>query len=213
MSPIKPLLVCTALIALSACAGQDNQIMEGGVSVTRSACPAVGVPAYTGDITVFNPPSSRDSRAIDVVAAITNVRSTCDETGAEIVANATFDVLATRSDASGAREVVLPYFATVVRGGRAVVSKRLGRVAVRFEDGQTRASTSGAAGISVNRAAATLPDDIRERITRKRKPGDADAAIDPMSIPEVRDAVSRASFELLIGFQLTNEQLQYNATK
>lgn len=213
MPRIKPLLVCTALVALSACAGQDNQIMEGGVSVTRSACPAIGVPVYTGDITVFNPPSSRDSRAIDVVGTITNVRSTCDETGAEIVANATFDVIATRADASGAREVVLPYFATVVRGGRAVVSKRLGRIAVRFQDGQTRASTNGSASVAVNRAAATLPDDIRERITRRRKAGDADAAIDPMSIPEVRDAVSRASFELLIGFQLTNEQLQYNATK
>ena len=34
-------------------------------------------------------------------------------------------------------------------------------------------------------AAATLPEDVRRRVTRKRKPGDADAAIDPLADPEV----------------------------
>ena len=43
--------------------------------------------------------------------------------------------------------------------------------------------------------------------------GDADAAIDPLSIPEVRAAVQRASFELLVGFQLTQEQLEYNVRR
>jgi hypothetical protein len=201
------------LACLGACA-KDNQIdASGGITVTRSACPAVAVPAYTGDVTLFDPPASREARAIDVVASITNLRTVCNDAGAEIGADVTFDVIATRSNASGAREVVLPYFATVVRGGRAVVSKRLSRVAVRFEDGKTRATATASAGAAVNREAATLPDDIRQQITRRRKPGDNDAAIDPLSIPAVRDAVSRASFELLIGFQLTNEQLQYNATR
>lgn len=214
MPSLKPILVLSALAVLSACAGRDNQIdPSGGITATRSSCTAVAVPAHTGDITIFNPPESRDARAIDVVAAITNLRSTCDDSGAQILTNATFDVVATRADARGAREVVLPYFATVVRGGRSVVSKRISRVALRFEDGQTRATASASAASSVDRGAATLPPEIRERITRRRKPGDADAAIDPFSIPEVRDAVTRTSFELLIGFQLTNEQLQYNATK
>ena len=31
--------------------------------------------------------------------------------------------------------------------------------------------------------------------------------------PEVRAAVQRASFELLIGFQLTQEQLEYNVRR
>jgi hypothetical protein len=34
-----------------------------------------------------------------------------------------------------------------------------------------------------------------------------------MSDPTVRAAVQRASFELLVGFQLTPEQLAYNATR
>ena len=37
-------------------------------------------------------------------------------------------------------------------------------------------------------------------------------AID-MNKPEIRDAVARATFEHLIGFQLTQEQLRYNATR
>ena len=63
------------------------------------------------------------------------------------------------------------------------------------------------------RSAATLPEATRREITRERKPGDADAALDPMADPAVRAAVQRASFELLVGFQLTDEQLRYNATR
>ena len=122
-------------------------------------------------------------------------------------------VIATRRDAAGARQVEVPYFVTVVQGGRSVVSKRVNRVTLNFADGQTRASGKGTAAGFVNRAAATLPPEILERLTRKRKAGDMDAAIDPLSIPEVRAAVQRASFELLVGFQLTDAQLQYNATR
>jgi hypothetical protein len=50
-------------------------------------------------------------------------------------------------------------------------------------------------------------------VTRERKPGDPDAAVDPLANPEVRDAVRRASFEVLVGFQLTRDQLAYNATR
>ena len=56
-------------------------------------------------------------------------------------------------------------------------------------------------------------EDVRRELTRERKPGDADASIDPMSDPKIRDAVARATFEHLIGFQLTPEQLRYNATR
>lgn len=209
----KTISTCLALLALAACARDNEFDATGGVRVLRSACPAVAIPAYTGDVTLFNPPASRDARAIDVTATITNVRSTCNDTGANLQATATFDVQARRTNASGAREVVLPYFATVIRAGTKIVSKQVGRVAVRFEDGQLRASTTGSATASVSRAAATIPDEIERKINRKRKAGDADAAIDPMADPAVRAAVSQASFELLVGFQLSEDQLAYNATR
>src|SRR5438067_1414135 len=56
----------------------EGQIRDNGIVVTRSACPAVAIPAATGDVTLFNPETSRDAAAIDVVANMTNLRSTCD---------------------------------------------------------------------------------------------------------------------------------------
>ena len=199
-------------LALVGCSS-DGEITETGIMVTRSACPAVAIPAATGDITLFSPESSRTSDAIDVVAHITNVRSTCSDAGENILTNVTFEVRGQRRDASGAREVVLPYFAAVVQGGTNVVAKSVSRVGLRFEDGQLRASTTATASGQVLTSAATLPEDVRRQVTRERKPGDADAAVDPMADPAVREAVRRASFELLVGFQLTQEQLAYNATR
>ena len=210
---LKKLLPVVALVLLSACA-KDGEIDEtGGIAITRTACPAVAIPAQTGDITLFNPPSSREARAIDVTANITNLRLACGDQGEDVVAEASFVVEGRRSNASGARQVVLPYFATVIRGGSTVVSKRVERVTLDFADGQTRASATAKGGAVINRAAATLPEDVRRKLTKKRKAEDADASIDPLSAPDIRAAVARASFELLIGFQLTQDQLQYNATR
>ena len=201
---------------LAACK-RDGELMilneSVGVSAVRTPCPAVGIPDYTGDVTLFRSPGSRTADNIDVSAAITNLRSTCDESGDRIYANATFDVLARRTDTRGARQVTLPYFATVLRGGSAVVSKRVGTVTIGFADGQERATGRAQAGAFVDRAEATLPADIREQITRRRRPGDPDAALDPMADPAVRAAVARATFELLVGFQLDQDQLAYNATR
>jgi hypothetical protein len=200
-------------LSLAACSTPTGTITEGGVAAVRSACPAVAIPAATGDVTLFNPEGSRDSSAIDVVASITNLRSTCNETGETIVTSVTFDVQAQRRDGRGAREVVLPYFAVAVQGGTQVQSKSVSRVGLRFADGELRASSRGSATGQVSRAAVTLPEDIRRQITRERKPGDPSAAIDPMADPAVREAVRKASFEVLVGFQLTQDQLAYNATR
>ncbi|MFB0613519.1 hypothetical protein [Aurantiacibacter poecillastricola] len=203
------------LTVLGGCRGEGDIVVEQGVGITalRSVCPAVGVPDYTGDVTLFSPADARTADAIDVTAAITNVRSTCDETGEQVYSAATFDVIATRNNTAGPRTVTLPYYSTVLRGGNSVVAKRVGEVELRFADGESRAQASGTAGAYVNRAEATLPADIRERITRRRRAGDQSAAIDPLTEPDVRAAVARATFELLIGFQLTEEQLAYNATR
>lgn len=206
-------LTAVASLALAACA-RDGDIDEtGGISVTRSACLAVAVPANTGDVTLFDPATSRDARAIDVVATITNVRSTCATQGSEVVSNATFDIVARRRDAGAEREVVVPYFATVVRGGTNVVAKRLASVRLVFPAGQTRATGRGEGGAVIALADATLPPDVLAKLTRRRKAGEADASIDPLSAPDVRAAVSNATFELLVGIQLTDSQLLYNATR
>lgn len=204
-----PLLLAVTLAGCS----RNNELYEGGVYTTRSACPIVAVPAATGDVTLFNPPSSRDASAIDVTATITNVRHACSETGDQIVSTATFDVLGVRRNRNEARQVVLQYFTVAVQGGSQIVAKRVGNVGLNFAAGQDRAQTSGQAVVRISRSAATLPEDVRRILTRERKPGDADAAVDPLTDPGVRAAVARASFEHLVGFQISQEQLRYNATR
>jgi hypothetical protein len=204
-----------ATAALAGCTHQGDIVVQEGVGITalRTTCPAVGIPDYTGDITLFSPPTARTADAIDVTATMTNVRNTCDDSGEKVYAVANFDVFAQRRDTRGARTVQLPYFSAVVRGGDAVTAKRVGMVTLTFADGQARAQASGAGSAYIDKASATLPADIRERITRKRKAGEAEAAIDPLSEPDIRAALARANFELLIGFQLSNDQLAYNATR
>ena len=202
-------------IALAGCAKEGELIVDQGVGITSvlSNCPAIGIPDYTGDVTAFRAPGDRSLANLDMTASMTNLRSTCNEGGDKIYTEATFDVHARRTDVRGARTVTLPYFVTVLRGGSAVVTKRVGQVTLNFADGQERASASGKAGSFVDRAAAALPEDIREKITRKRRPGDPEAALDPLADPEVKAAIARTRFEMLLGFQLTEDQLAYNATR
>ncbi len=209
------LTALAGLTVLGGCRSEGDIVVDTGVGITalRSVCPAVGVPDYTGDVTLFSPADARTADAIDVSAAITNVRATCDESGEMVYSTATFDVVATRTSTAGPRTVSLPYYSTVVRGSTSVVAKRIGTVDVTFAPGEMRAQASGTAGAYINRAEATLPEDIRDRITRRRRAGDQSAAIDPLTEPDVRAAIARASFELLVGFQLTEDQLAYNATR
>lgn len=211
----KALIAFTVVAALAGCRTQGDIVVDTGIGVSalRSACTAVGVPDFTGDVTLFTPADARTADALDVSATITNVRSTCNESGEQIYTVAEFDVIATRRDASAAKHVELPYFSTVVRGGTVVIAKRIGTAALDFAPGQYRAITRGTAAAYVDREAATLPPDIRRRITERRRAGQEQAAIDPLNEPDVREAVARATFELLVGFQLTDDQLAYNATR
>lgn len=211
-------VLAVASLTLAGCAG-NNQIEAVGGSIGQqlslTGCPALGVPSETGDATLFDPPASRDASAIDVVATISDLAGRCDSTSdpAALRTAATFRVDARRSRTAGARDVVLPYYAVVVRSGDRVISKSVSNVALHFDDGKALATTTARADASVNRAEATLPEPIRDRIARKRKAKDEDASVDPMSDPAVRSALAKSSFELLVGFQLSDAQLAYNATR
>jgi len=204
-----------SLIALALLAGctRKGNIESGGVYTIRSACPQVAIPAATGDITLFDPATSTDASAIDVEATITNVRANCQDSGTDVISTATFEVVATRRNPTQARQVVLPFFDVVVQAGQNVVAKRVGAVALNFPAGSIRAQTSAQATARISRSAATLPENVRAILTKPRKVGDPDAAIDPMSDPAIRTAVANASFSHLVGFELTQEQLKYNATR
>ena len=209
------ILPVAAFAVLTGCSSRGEIVVDEGVGITavRGACPSVGIPDYTGDITLFRTPGSTSAADIDVVASMTNVRTQCSDVGDQVVSTSTFNVLGRRSDTRGARQVTLPYYVVVMRGGRTVVTKRVSNVVLNFADGEARAQATGQGVAYINRAEATLPADIRERITRKRQAGDPDAAVDPLSEPEVKAAVTRANFEVLLGFNLDERQLAYNVTR
>ncbi|HET9810841.1 MAG TPA: hypothetical protein VFP53_03995 [Sphingomicrobium sp.] len=201
-----------ALVLLAGCV-RNGQIEDGGVYTVRSACPQVAIPAATGDITLFDPAGSTTAEAIDIEAAITNVRGTCREAGSEIISTATFDVVANRRDTAQPRQVVLPFFDIVIQAGERVVAKQIGQVALNFPAGSARAQTRAQATARISASAAQLPENVRQILAKPRKVGEEEAAVDPMSDPAVRAAVANASFAHLIGFELSQEQLRYNATR
>jgi hypothetical protein len=209
------LAALAAITLLSACRHTGDITTEngGGVYAVRSDCPIAGVPAGTGDITLFNPAGSTDSRAIDVTASITDVRATCQDAGTDVISTATFSVVALRRDAGAARQVVLPYFDVALRGGSTVAAKQVGQIVLNFAPGSAHAWARVQASVRVNRGAAALPANVRAILTRPRKAGSTEAAVDPMSDPAVQKAVANATFEHLIGFELTQDQIKYNATR
>jgi hypothetical protein len=182
-------------------------------TVVRSHCPAVAIPNYVGDVTLFNPVDSREASAIDVTASMIDLKGVCGETANDLTTNVSFTIAAQRRNAGPARSVTFPFFVSMVQAGNLVVSKQIGSVTVNFADGQLRAQASGAAVAHVTRAATTLPPEIQAQVSRKRKAGDADAAIDPLADPEVKAAIRSTSFEVLAGFQLDDAALAYNVTK
>jgi hypothetical protein len=211
--PVKlRLLTLLTLTLLSACS-RRGQIEDGGIFVRRSACPILGIPAATGDVTLFSPPQSREAAAIDITATMTNLFASCDERGEWVMSNAVFDVLAVRRDAGPARQVVLPFFSTGVQGGSRVVAKKIGQVVLNFPAGSNRAQAKGQTVLRVSRAVATLPENARKILTRVRRPGQQEAAVDPLTDPTVRAAVAAATFEHLVGFQMSQDMLRYNATR
>jgi hypothetical protein len=207
---VKKQLATIALgaLVLAGCAGNDNPLR-----IVRSACPAVGVLQNAGDVTLFSEGRRGLADGIDVVATITNVRAACSDAGDDIVSQVSYDVVARRAEAGPARSVTLPVFAAVMQGGETLVAKQVGQVSISFAAGDIHGRGSATAQGRVVRAAATLPPEIEQKITRKRKAGDFDAAIDPMSDPQVRRAVRAASFEVLLGFQLDEIDLAYNVTR
>ncbi len=204
-------LVC---VSLAGCAKRGDISASGaGIIQIRSACPIVAIAGYTGDVTLFDPPAARTVEAIDVSASISNLQSSCQESGDKLISTANFMVTALRRDPGEERVVELPYFSTVVRGATEVVAKRVGTVRLHFPAGSLRSQAYATATAAVDRSAASLPPDIEQLVNKPRKAGDVDAAVDPLAQPRVREAIQRASFELLVGFNLTQDQLRYNITR
>lgn len=198
--------ILVSALALSAC--NRNPLL-----VKRSSCPAVAIPNYAGSMTKFDPPQSRNADAIDFTAQLADVRGICTEAAEYLATEVAFTVTAQRRRAGPPRDVYVPVFIGLAQGGNVLVSKQLTGVTLAFPEGGLRAEARGGARAEVQRSAVTLPADVQERITRERRPDEAEALVDPLSDPLVRAAVRAATFEVLVGFQLDDASLAYNVGK
>ena len=69
-------------LVLAGCKTSGELVVDGGgagITAVRTTCPAVGIPDYTGDITLFRSPTSRTLADLDVTASMTDLSSTCNE--------------------------------------------------------------------------------------------------------------------------------------
>ena len=180
----------------------------------RSACPIVGVPAGTGDVTLFNPPGSTDSRAIDVTATITDVRATCQDVGQgrridrNVHGGGDCGAMRARRGRS-----CCPISTSLFRAAARSSPSGSARSALNFPRRQPHAWTRVQATVRVNRGGR---DAARERPPDPDPPAQGrrpEAAVDPLADPAVRAAVANATFEHLVGFQMTQDSCSYNATR
>ena len=196
-----------AMTLLSACrhAGDITSDNGGGIYAVRSSCPIAGVPAGTGDVTLFNPADSTDSPGDRRDRR--DHRRPRDVPGRRRRRRFDRDLHRRRACAATpgpARQVVLPYFDVALRGGATVAAKQVGQRGDQF---RRRATSTAGRGSRRPSASTAAPQPCRPMsatiLTRPRKAGEAEAAIDPLADPAIRSAVANATFEHLVGFQLT----------
>ena len=170
--------------SLAACRSAAT-IADGGVYITRRACPQLGIPAGTGDITLFDPAGQHRCRARSTSSRRSPICAPpATRPAPRSVSIASFDVVATRRDAGPARQVVLPFFDVVMQGGNGSSPSRSAGSALNFAAGShPRPDPVQARCGSIARSTRPARGRPRE-LTRRRKTGDADAAVDPLSDPE-----------------------------
>ena len=117
------------------------------------------------------------------------LRASCTEDATNVVSTASFDVVATRRDAGEARQVTLPYYNVIAKAAATSSPRRSAMSRSTSRPAGARPRPAGKRRAGSTESAAALPEDVRRELTRNRKAGDPDAAVDPLSDPKIRDAV------------------------
>ncbi|MCH8685426.1 hypothetical protein [Pedomonas mirosovicensis] len=182
-------------------AGCANNPLE----VTRTLCPATAVPKYAGTLTFFSPPSSRTADSVVANASIFGLENHCVESSPKVTSNLRFTIGAQRPNAAAAQTITVPYFVAVVKEGKEIVSKQVYEATLTFQPGDVRAESVQTVQAAIDREEALKligPDPSK----KKRKRGEPRQPEDLFFDAKPKDS----GFEVLVGFQLTDEQAHYN---
>ena len=168
----------------------------------------------TGDITLFNPPEAGICERSTSPRPSPTSAEAAPMSGNDVVSTATFTVVALRREAGpGApgRAALLRYRDAGRQPRRRQARRASGAELPRRQPPRLgRSSRQSFGSTAPSRPCRPTSQNI---LTRPRKAGDADAAVDPLSDPAVRTAVADATFEHLVGFEMSQDQLKYNATR
>jgi hypothetical protein len=193
MTPIRLILPFVATLALAGC-GTGNPL-----EVTRTSCPAVAVVKYANNLTQFAPGSRFSSSGIQLSAQMGNITINCRESaGSTSVSDISFEISAARATATTASQENVPYFVTVIQDGTNILSKQVYAAPLSFGEGALHAAVRQS-------VSATTPYVPLPAAPDKKKKRFEEFAED--SRPKA------AKYEILIGFQLTEEQATYNVQR
>jgi hypothetical protein len=194
MTLIRLILPVFASLALAGC-GSGNPL-----EVTRTSCPAVAVVKYANSYTQFAPGSNFSSRGIEMTAQMGDVSISCKESAGKIsVSNISFEMSAARASATTASDVNVPYFVTIIQDGTTILSKQVYGAPLKFTEGALRTEVRQAFSASTPYVPLPAAPD------RKKKKQFEEFAED--SRPK------SAKYEIMLGFQLTDEQATYNVQR
>jgi hypothetical protein len=190
MTKMTKILSCMALpLVLSACASSNP------LEVRRTSCPALSVPKHTGSLTRFSQAGRFDTQDVRLVATIVQLSDTCIENANGVNTAVSFTISAVRPTKGAADSVQLPYFITVVKDGETLIAKQVYGTSLEFADGATSGSVRQV--VTVKTPEVPLPPKPKKN----------------NEIDEFAPPPKPAVYEILVGFQLTNDDVVYNISK
>ncbi len=188
-------MISAATLALMGCASSNPLL------VTRTSCPAVALVKYANTLTSFQSSASTDQSDVLYTAQISNVSVNCGNGKGDAAAqtDVSFDIGIMRGNTDASSQASLPYFVTVIQDGTTILSKTTYAAQVDFTAKSGRAASRQSFNVST--PGVPLPP------TAKKKRGDSDLLLDS------ENASKAAKYEILIGFQLTDDQALFNISK
>lgn len=171
-------------LAAIAIAGALAALTGCGSDPPPPPCPRVLIVDDAAQLTAFAAGPGRDFVDVDHDAEIADLKSGCryekGDAGEKALIAVAPVIVATRGPANTDRAATVTYFVSVVDASDAILNKQLFEVPVRFEGNQRR---------------ITWIDDTPPVI---------------ITLPVDSPAAAATTYEVLVGFQLSPDQLDYN---
>ena len=161
-------------------------------------CPTVSVLGHTGTVTKFG---AGDPSNYTFRSDISGLRVKCDRASKKVDIDMSFLEVASRNEGVTQSSVEFPFFMAVMYRGK-MIDKRIFKSQFDFADGEKRKGIveSFKTTLYFNEEGLSAKEQERQRKRQRDNPAFSGPKVDPQL----------ADYEVLIGFQLTKSELEYN---